>query len=202
MKEKENIRSQLADINQKIAEERRKRDEINMVKDAIKLTSDFYRTIYDEFDKQASELAKELASVSQGKQIKSVDDTLNAFDKFRNNLNKEYSIQDRMTISKALEAINLVHMAENFKLFSKAFGFTGKVIDRYDVAVELQKAVKTDNWRPFFVKLESLAAATAWTFSVMLGTPVGILGFAIIMAAVSALVNDKFIEQVNKLIGI
>ncbi|VCY60086.1 hypothetical protein BANRA_05402 [Escherichia coli] len=32
-------------------------------------------------------------------------------------------------------------MAENFKLFSKAFGFTGKVIDRYDVAVEL-KAVK------------------------------------------------------------
>ncbi|EMB1662559.1 colicin [Escherichia coli] len=208
LKEKENIRSQLADINQKIAEEKRKRDEINMVKDAIKLTSDFYRTIYDEFGKQASELAKELASVSQGKQIKSVDDALNAFDKFRNNLNKKYSIQDRMAISKALEAINQVHMAENFKLFSKAFGFTGKVIDRYDVAVELQKAVKTDNWRPFFVKLESLAAGraasavTAWTFSVMLGTPVGILGFAIIMAAVSALVNDKFIEQVNKLIGI
>lgn len=67
LKEKENIRSQLADINQKIAEEKRKRDEINMVKDAIKLTSDFYRTIYDEFGKQASELAKELASVSQGK---------------------------------------------------------------------------------------------------------------------------------------
>lgn len=99
--------------------------------------------------KQASELSKELASVSQGKQIKSVDDALNAFDKFRNNLNKKYSIQDRMAISKALEAINQVHMAENFKLFSKAFGFTGKVIDRYDVAVELQKAVKTDNWRPF-----------------------------------------------------
>ncbi|WP_258960537.1 colicin-like pore-forming protein, partial [Klebsiella pneumoniae] len=63
LKEKENIRSQLADINQKIAEEKRKRDEINMIKDAIKLTSDFYRTIYDEFGKQASELAKELASV-------------------------------------------------------------------------------------------------------------------------------------------
>lgn len=208
LKEKENIRSQLADINQKIAEEKRKRDEINMVKDAIKLTSNFYRTIYDEFGKQASELSKELASVSQGKQIKSVDDALNAFDKFRNNLNKKYSIQDRMAISKALEAINQVHMADNFKLFSKAFGFTGKVIDRYDVAVELQKAVKTDNWCPFFVKLESLAAGraasavTAWTFSVMLGTPVGILGFAIIMAAVSALVNDKFIELVNKLIGI
>ncbi len=46
LKEKENIRSQLADINQKIAEEKRKRDEINMIKDAIKLTSDFYRTIY------------------------------------------------------------------------------------------------------------------------------------------------------------
>lgn len=27
----------------------------------------------------------------------------------------------RMAISKSLEAINQVHMAENFKLFSKAF---------------------------------------------------------------------------------
>lgn len=36
----------------------------------------------------------------------------------------------------------------------------------------------------------------------MPGTLVGILGFAIIMAAVSVLVNDKFIEQNNKLIGI
>ncbi len=88
-----------------------------------------------------------------------------------------------MAISKALKAINQVHMAENFKLFSKAFGFTGKVIDRYDVAVELQKAVKTDNWRQLFVKLESLAAGrsasavTAWTFSVMLGTPCRYSGF-------------------------
>ncbi len=122
-----------------------------MIKDAIKLTSDFYRTIYDEFGKQASELAKELASVSQGKQIKSVDDALNAFDKFRNNLNKKYSIQDRMAISKAPEAINQVHMAENFKLFSKAFGFTGKVIDRYDVAVELQKAVKNGQLASIFL---------------------------------------------------
>ncbi|WP_242412289.1 colicin-like pore-forming protein, partial [Salmonella enterica] len=73
----------------------------------------------------------------------------------------KYSIQDRMTISKALEAINQAHMAENFKLFRKAFGFTGKDIGRYDGAVELQKAVKTDNWRPFFVKLEALAAGRA-----------------------------------------
>lgn len=70
------------------------------------------------------------------------------------------------------------------------------------------KGCKNGQLASIFVKLESLAAGraasavTAWAFSVMLGTPVGILGFAIIMAAVSALVNDKFIEQVNKLIGI
>ena len=45
-----------------------------------------------------------------------MDDALNAFDKFRNTLNKKYSIQDRMAISKALEAINQVHMVENFNL--------------------------------------------------------------------------------------
>ncbi len=42
-------------------------------------------------------------------------------------------------------------MAENFKLFSKAFGFTGKVIDRYDVAVELQKAVKNGQLASIFL---------------------------------------------------
>lgn len=50
------------------------------------------------------------------------------------------------------------------------------------------------------LKSPSYTKSVSWQH--YLGTPVGILGFAIIMAAVSALVNDKFIEQVNKLIGI
>lgn len=178
------------------------------IKDALKLTSDFYKTTFEKFGQNASNVAKELAEASKGKQIQSVDAALKAFDKFKNNLNKKYSLKDRKAISNALESVNRAEMAKNLALFGKAFGFVSKTIDRYDIVVELKNSLETDNWRPFFVKMESLAAGraasaiTAWTFAVLLGTSVGILGFAIIMAAMGALVNDKFIEQINKLIGI
>ncbi|VCX04908.1 Colicin-Ia [Escherichia coli] len=93
LKEKENIRSQLADINQKIAEEKRKRDEINMVKDAINsplISTERY--MMSSVNKHPN-LLRAGFCISR-KQIKSVDDALNAFDKFRNNLNKKYNIQD------------------------------------------------------------------------------------------------------------
>lgn len=178
------------------------------IKDALKLTSDFYKTTFEKFGQNASNVAKELAESSKGKQIQSVDAALKAFDKFKNNLNKKYSLKDRKAISNALESVNRAEMAKNLELFGKAFGFVSKTIDRYDIVVELRKSLETDNWRPFFVKMESLAAGraasaiTAWTFAVLLGTPVGILGFSIILAAMGAMVNDKFIEQINKLIGI
>ncbi|WP_368766608.1 colicin-like pore-forming protein [Enterobacter hormaechei] len=178
------------------------------IKDALKLTSDFYKTTFEKLGQNASNVAKEMAEASKGKQIQSVDAALKAFDKFKNNLNKKYSLKDRKAISNALESVSRAEMARNLELFGKAFGYVSKTIDRYDIVVELKNSLETDNWRPFFVKMESIAAGraasaiTAWTFAVLLGTSAGILGFAIIMAAMGALVNDKFIEQINKLIGI
>lgn len=182
--------------------------ESEQIKDALKLTSEFYKVTFEKYGQKASYLAKELAEASRGKQIQSLNGALKAYDKFRNNLNKKYSLKDRQAISNALESLNQAQMAKNLALFGKAFGFTSKTIDVYDVAIELRKSLDTDNWRPFFIKMESLAvgkaasAITAWTFAVMLGAPVGIIGFAIIMAAMSSFVNDKFIEQINKLVGI
>lgn len=75
-------------------------------------------------------------------------------------------------------------------------------MDGVDLALELKKAIETDNYRSFFVKATSLLAGyeagllTAWAFSIILGTPLGILGFAIIMAAVSALIDEKLVEKV------
>ncbi|MDR2225427.1 MAG: colicin-like pore-forming protein [Providencia sp.] len=45
-------------------------------------------------------------------------------------------------------------------------------------------------------------AATAFAFSIVLGGPVGIIGFALIMAAVGALVDEQLVEQINKILGI
>lgn len=197
------------DINQKqkTLESELKKEE-QSIKDALKLTSDFYKELFEKYGANSSNIAKELAAASKGKQIRSVDEALRAYDKFRNSLNKKYSLKDRQAITHALESINRAEIAKNFGLFSKAFGFVSKTVDRYDLAVELKKSIETDNWRPFFLKMESLAAGraasaiTAWTFAVMLGTPVGVLGYAIIMAAMSALVNDSFIEKINKLAGV
>lgn len=206
-------KEQLAVAKNDVENKQKKVEELTVkenetIKNALKLTSDFYKETFEKLGANASKIAEELAEASKGTQIKSVDDALKAYDEFRNRLNKKYSLKDRQAISLALESVNRDMMAKNLELFSKAFGFVSKNIDRYDVVVEMKNSLETDNWRPFFVKIESLSAGraasaiTAWTFAVMLGTPVGILGFAIIMAAMSALVNDKFIEQINKLIGI
>lgn len=189
-----------------VTEEIKKED--NAIKDAVKFTADFYKETFQRYGEKAEALAKDLASQVKGKKIRSVEDALKAYDKYRNNLNKKINAKDREAIAKAVASINAKEAAENFKKFSKGMGYVGKVIDAADLLTELTKAIKSDNWRPFLVKLEAMAAgagasaAAGFAFSVLLGGPIGILGYALIMAVISALVDDELIEKANKLIGI
>lgn len=99
-------------------------------------------------------------------------------------------------------------MGKNFAKFSKAFRYVGNSVDVYDVAIEFYKATDTNNYRPFFIKLEALAAGrvataiTAFAFSLIVGTPMGILGFALIMTVVGVMVDEKLMAKINKLVGI
>ena len=43
---------------------------------------------------------------------------------------------------------------------------------------------------------------TAFTFGAMTGVPLGIIGFALIMAMVGALVDDSLMNSVNSKLGI
>ncbi|MCP1713766.1 hypothetical protein J2T36_002996 [Kerstersia gyiorum] len=107
-----------------------------------------------------------------------------------------------------MESIEAGDIANNFKKFSKGLGYTSGAIDFVDWLSELANAVKTDNWRPFFIKTGSIAAALGATtvaglaFSVLLGTPVGILGYSLIMASLGALIDDEWIEEAIGLVGI
>lgn len=201
--------STLTERVKQVIAEREKAEEESKVKDAIKFTADFYKELTGKLGEQSAQVAQELAEVAKGKQIRSVDDAMKAFDKYKDVLNKKYSVQDREAIANALKSINRDEVAKSFAKFSKAFGYTGKVVDAYDIfMVELPKAVKDDNWRPFFVKVESIfagsvaTAITAFAYSIILGTPIGILGFALIIALVSAFVDEKLMEKINKLVGI
>ncbi|CRY53586.1 Colicin-Ia [Yersinia intermedia] len=195
-------------VRQKVAEDIKAKEESDTVKDAVKFTADFYKELTSKYGDNASQIAQELAKAAKGKQIRNVDDALKAFDKYKDVLNKKFSLKDREAIAQALESFDRDLMAKNLAKFSKAFNYVGNTVDIYDVVIELIKAIKTNIWRPFFVKVESMAAGraaaiiTAFAFSIIIGMPIGILGFALIMASVSMLVNDELMEEINKLIGI
>ena len=133
------------------------------VKDAIKFTADFYKTVTEKFGEHSSKVAKELAEAAKGKSIKNVDDALKAFEKHNNVLNKKFGVKDREAIAKAMESVNRDQMAKSLAKFSKAFNYIGKTIDRYDTVVAIGKAIETNNWRPVFIQIEALAAGRAAT---------------------------------------
>jgi len=181
----------------------------NEVKNAIKFTADFYKELTDKLSMQAAEVAKSLAQEAKGKKIRSAREALNAFEKYGDDIFEKYSIQDRKAIANAVESINRDKMAKILKRFSTGMGVVGKIVDGYDLLImQLPNSIRTNNWRPFFVKVESLlagaaaTAVTAFAFSIILGTPLGLLGFALIMTLVSAFVNDELMEKANSLTGI
>lgn len=189
--------------------ERKKQEaEYDQLKTGIKATLDFYKEVTEQLGLKAEILAENLAASSKGKRIRNAEDALKAFEKYKNSLGKKYGVKDREVIAKALEARDTKLAAERLNKMSKVFFKAGKVMDYADLGNELVKAIKTDNWRPFFVKAETLiagsmaGAATAFAFSIVLGGPVGIIGFALIMAAVGALVDEQFVENINKTLGI
>lgn len=182
--------------------------EFNEIKDGVQFTTAFYKEVFKAYGDKAEQLARDLASQAKGKTIRNVDDALKAYNKYKANINKKINAKDRQAISAALESVKVADIANNFKRFSKGMLYTSRAIDFVDWFSELVKAIETDNWRPFFVKTEKIAAGMAATavagfaFSVLLGGPVGVLGYALIIAGVGALIDDELVEEANKLIGI
>ncbi|MEY0725904.1 colicin-like pore-forming protein [Providencia rettgeri] len=192
----------------KNSERKRQEEQYDQLKTGIKATLDFYKELTEKLGVKAEKLAESLAASSKGKKIRNAEDALKAFEKYKKSLDKKYEAKDREAIAKALESKDAKLVADRFNKMSKVFYRAGKVMDYADLGNELYKAFKTDNWRPFFVKAETLiagntaGAATAFAFSIVLGGPVGIIGFALIMAAVGALVDEQLVEQINKILGI
>lgn len=184
-------------------------DEFSQVKDAVKFTADFYKEVFNTYGEKAEQLAKALAEQARGKKIQNIEDALKAYEKHKANINKKINAKDRKAIATALESVKVEDIAKNFKRFSKGMGYVGPAIDGYDLLfTELPKAIESDNWRPFFVKAETIGAGfaatalTAFTFSVLVINPIGLIGYALIMAVVSAMIDEKLIEEFNKLIRV
>ncbi|MDD2033203.1 colicin-like pore-forming protein [Pseudomonas sp. 39167] len=185
----------------RLAEEKAKADD--ELKDAIKFTADFYKDISERFGTQMSTLAQQMSEDAKGKVLRSADEALRAFDQYKDNLNKKFNVTDRTAIANALESLDRSELAKNLNIFGKAFGYVGKAIDAMDLLVEIKKGYETGDWNSTVLKVETLfagAAATgliAFAFGLSVTTPMGIVAFGLIMALVSAFINDARVKMYN-----
>lgn len=152
LKEKENTRNQLAGINQKIAEEKRKQDELKATKDAINFTTEFLKSVSEKYGAKAEQLAREMAGQAKGKKIRNVEEVLKTYEKYRTDINKKINAKDRAAIAAALESVKLSDISSNLNRFSRGLGYAGKITNFADWITEFGKAARTDNWRPFLLK--------------------------------------------------
>ncbi|MGC0990073.1 colicin-like pore-forming protein [Pantoea agglomerans] len=178
------------------------------VADAIKFTADFMAEITGKYSQQASALAQEYAEHAKGKTLRNVDEALAAFNNYKNSLGAKFSAADRNAIANALNSVQYSSYATQLAKFSKGFGYYGVATDTYETVKELIKAFLTDNWRPALVKIEAMTAgkvavvAVAFTFAALAGTPIGILGYGVLLALTSALIDDALINKINTSLGL
>ncbi|WP_029866682.1 colicin-like pore-forming protein [Pseudomonas kilonensis] len=185
----------------RLADEKAKADD--ELKGAIKFTADFYKDISGRFGTQMSTLAQQMSEDAKGKVLRGADEALRAFDQYKDSLSKKFSVADRTAIANALESLDRAELAKNLNIFGKAFGYVGKGIDAMDLLVEIKKGYETGDWNSTVLKVETLfagAAATgliAFAFGLAVTTPMGIIAFGLIMALVSAFINDARVKMFN-----
>ncbi|ENN7017627.1 colicin-like pore-forming protein [Enterobacter ludwigii] len=173
-----------------------------------KFTADFFKETSALYGERASTLAQQFAEQAKGKKIRNVDDALATFEKYNRNYGSKLNAADRAAIVAALNSKNFAQIATSMSKYSRTFGYVGNFIDFVDTFIEFKRAVETNSWRGFFVKVEALVAGqtatgiTAFVFAAMTGLPLGIIGFALMMAIIGALVDEKLMERINNQLGI
>lgn len=175
-------------------------------KDAVYQVSTFYKEMSNKFGAALSKEAEVLAEAAKGKKLRNVDEAIAAFNRYKDVLNKKYSVADREAIARALESMDMNQMAKQLTTFGKAFGLVNNAIDAYDMGNAIAKGVRTGDWNDAFRTAERLttskvaAAAVAFAFAALTTTPMGIVGYALIMAFTSALIDDALMDRINKFV--
>lgn len=182
-------------------------DEQQEILDAVQKVSDFYSDVTQRFGDAAKEKVKLYQNAAVGKKIKNAQDAIKAWNKYGESINKKFNASDRNAIENALKAVDQEALRRQLTIFNKAFSTTSKVIDGMSLYDELTKAAKTGNWNPFFIKVEALLAGAvaselvAFVFAGMAVTPLGVLAFALILAATSAMIDEALLEDLHRWIS-
>ncbi len=190
-----------------IMEARKLQPSYSDLQDGIRLVTDFYKNLSERISARVSFHAQYFTEEIKGKKLRSVNDAIKSFEQYKVLNGSKFNSAERKKLGGAVRKIDYVTFARDLNLFSRGLGFYGAISDFIDVIKEIALATQTNNWRNVIVKLEKLvagklaAALTAFAFSIILGTGVGIVGYAIIMALVGSLVNDSLINNLNSKMG-
>lgn len=194
----QNLRRSLSDLD-----ERRKDNSIQTNAEYI---ASFFEHITEKYGALASEEAKKFAEISKGKKIRNVEDALIAFDKYKDVIDKKFSVKDREAIAKALHYLDIKSISEELYKFHKVFKYGGNALAGLSLLTKMKQSIETGDWKPFYVEAEKIAldriatGVVAFSLVVLTGTPLGILGYAILMTAISALISDELVEEVHKIL--
>ncbi|WP_419793225.1 colicin-like pore-forming protein (plasmid) [Serratia fonticola] len=176
---------------------------LNEINDAVRFTADYFKEVTAKYGVNSAAIARELADSAKGKKIRNVTEALQAYERYGSAIHRKFSVQDREAIARALESVNRDLVAKNLAKFSKAFGAVGYTIDAVSLAVELAKGIRTGDYKSFYVRAETIGASlaasaiVAFTFAVLTATPLGILGYGLLLAITSTLINDALIQKIN-----
>ena len=196
----------LKSTSEKFSELAERANDAEQTIEAVKFTLEFYATIGERFGARASTLAKGLAQSAKGKTIRNAEQAINAFDAYKDALDKKFSAQDRQAISNALGSLDQQTMASSLSKFGKSLGFVGHMIDAVELATEATKSAESGNWAPFYIKAETLILGQAagvilgLAFGLTMATPIGILGFGLLLAATGVLIDETLVSELNSYI--
>lgn len=113
---------------------------------------------------------------------------------------------DRQAIANALESLDKKQMAAQLSKFGKMFFAVSETLQWSGFINGIVKGFRTGDWNDAIINGEKIAASKFASYMVVVAfgaiatTPIGIIGFAAILAITSALITDDLMKKMNDLI--
>ena len=180
------------------------------MQDAIGFVSGVFETISKKYSEKTSKLAQDLAAEAHGKTIKSVDQAIATFDKYKGTALSKLSASDKAAIVTAFESLEQSRIATDLAKWGKVFGVAGQLNDAVGLAQAIKTGVDTGDFHPAINKLESLAVSRVATQlagialeALFVSTvPLAIPAAAIIIAlAATFFSTDDAMQNINNALG-
>lgn len=177
--------------------------ELQLILNALKTVSDFYKNVTQQFGTIAGNNATKFAYASKGKKIRNSKQAIAAWNKYQRNIYTKFKAADIKAIENSMKSVKSADLAKKLASFQRGLGVASYAINAYLLVNEIQTSAKTGNWNNTLLKIETLLAGMlagevlALMFSFMALTPLTAAAFVILMAIAAVYIDDELMEGLN-----